>query len=660
MLQRLPNELWAYIIREVGIALALTKEYFTDRSLNPYQITDKRDLKNLSQVSKSFYDWTIPSLYHNVTIQAPDEQSLDTIPFSNLLFKSARIQDALRHATSLRIVAGFAQKLERRCLHQDADSDALDSQEDDKSSDFENLLDDLPALQYLANHSFRLLRCIPNGKLQSFMQVPCSPGFLKTWDLGVCVPVDLLDYDGYLPLHQRNIESLRLITDASCHSPGFSSQVHALDSFKCLRRFSWTGIRTRDDFTSLQNAFKSHSEHLIELELDFVNWQKLKEIWEDDYLIEEHPFEDLVLGVACKAAGLRFPALERLSLSNLDMMSGAQGIACAFATASLQSLTFHRCPGWDDFLHHLFQFVGNQLHLQTLEVQSNSYDDDELIKSIIETVVGVHSLYLSLWNPRCTRDLWNTLPRHQENLKQFIFQVTTVVEDDESEFFEQTADLGDMSFSANDASDWSQSNEYVDKDDEWFNDEFANPLGELELESIGLACAPRRLKEVLRPFADKTCLQLLHIRQSGECIGRFGSWAFDTNLADIDTDDYANLPPGKHATQSDGSIRWVTLPSLDDFVVERITTEVFNDFASWVFGPNGIKSLQLLVYGDFSCHGRYLDDMFMLQRRRAGRDGQTPFEWYDGKTERIPDIEELLDRHPGFLEACPTDTLLRG
>lgn len=500
------------------------------------------------------------------------------------------------------------------------------------------------------------------------------------------MPEQLLGCDGYLTQHQNGLESLRLITDASCP---FGDGPLALDQFKRLKLLSWTGLRTEEDFVSLERVLANRAHHLVELELDFLDWKDLEDLWEDELRFDDHPFEILLLRIPRNSARCRFPALQRLSLSNLDLRSATQMMASAFKSPHLRSLALRQCSGWSRFLQCLIGDTG-QLHLQSLEVQNYSLDDDfddfdydEMLQTILESLVGVEDLYLSLWNPTRSRLLWDTLQRHTESLKRFIFQVRTINLDDESESFEAEIDASDMGIlSPAFLATLSRSEEDHEDggDDEWFNETSPNPLNKLNLESIGLACGPDRLvcrpalahlgvneehqlttvidpqQEVLKPFVDKRCLRILHIRQSGVHIERFGPWVLDTGK--VDAAYFAGHPPGKHVLPGTNRFCWVSLPG-HNLVTVRALTRDFLNFATWVFGPDGISSLEILVYGDFSCHGRYLADSFMLRKKQPTEDGQMPWKWHDPERERHPDIEDLLHRHAGFLEACPTSTIMR-
>ncbi|CAI4212662.1 unnamed protein product [Parascedosporium putredinis] len=636
MLERLPNELWMSVIA---------------------QITDRRDLNSLSQVSKTLHDRTIPFLYRDLTVRPLSESDFGDIDVSKLLETNSSERKPLVYTTSFRIVAGFVTRIKRRCMHHDGETwDAevdIDYDTSDKSHVWASIerAAEHPTLRHLADRVVSLISCFSDGHLRSF-----------TWNLGLCVPARLLGCDGYLTQHQSGIESIRLITDASCPLGDGSL---TLDQFKRLKVLSWIGLRAEDEFESLERVLANRAHHLVELELDFLNWKELEVLWEDGLGFDAHPFETLLLEIPCNSARCSFPVLQRLSLSNLDLRSDTQMMASALNSPHLRSLTLRQCPGWSRFVQYLLGDTG-QLHFQSLEVQNTLLGDDavdfnynEVIQTILESLVGVEDIYLSLWNPRSPRTLWDTLQRHTETLKRFIFQARTSNIYDESETFVAEIDAKNMGIVSpallGTVFPFGETCE-DEGDDEWFNETYPNPLNKLNLECIGLACGPHRLQEVLKPFAEKTCLRILHARQSGADIKRRVSWVFDTKKADAAY--FAGQPPGKHVLPGADPFCWASLPGRNNAVTVRVLTRDFLNFATWVFGPNGISSLEILAYGDFSCHGRYLANSFMLRRKKPTEDGQMPWKWHDPERERHFEIEDLLHRHAGFLEACPTDTLL--
>jgi hypothetical protein len=89
-----------------------------------------------------------------------------------------------------------------------------------------------------------------------------------------------------------------------------------------------------------------------------------------------------------------------------------------------------------------------------------------------------------------------------------------------------------------------------------------------------------------------------------------------------------------------------------------------NKLIDWIFGPQGMESVELVAFGDFSCRGRYLSSSFFLRRvdDRTERDmlGGRLWDFYRRvkHSNRIPRLEMLLEENRQFLESAPSDTLL--
>jgi hypothetical protein len=76
---------------------------------------------------------------------------------------------------------------------------------------------------------------------------------ILSWIMGTCIPKKLL---GYLSRKQRKLESLILITDGDCTYNREGLSPIDLSAFLCLRKLSWTGIRSGSDMKALRVALK--------------------------------------------------------------------------------------------------------------------------------------------------------------------------------------------------------------------------------------------------------------------------------------------------------------------------------------------------------------------------------------------------------------------
>jgi len=99
-----------------------------------------------------------------------------------------------------------------------------------------------------------------------------------------------------------------------------------------------------------------------------------------------------------------------------------------------------------------------------------------------------------------------------------------------------------------------------------------------------------------------------------------------------------------------------------------MTLAEFREFANWAFGPNGLPTLKLLAFGDFSYKGRFDDHNKLLCRHiQSIRDLENDTS-QQGEDELIlrfrpvrgndRELCDLIDRNAEFLEACPTEVIM--
>jgi hypothetical protein len=197
-----------------------------------------------------------------------------------------------------------------------------------------------------------------------------------------------------------------------------------------------------------------------------------------------------------------------------------------------------------------------------------------------------------------------------------------------------------------------------------------NPLAELDLEFIGLACIPGRMvsiqdlhewvagcslcflqKYILLPFTSKTSLKAIHIRQTMSDISNFGSWAFVEVLAPL-------ISRANSDASSDSDLTTYTEgpdlgPDWDMDFTQR-EPELRNDFrhfAEWAFGPDGIPSLDIIAFGDFAYGGRENGHNVLLGRNTSGTSN---FRMLDAKT---GEWKDALDKYHVAMGACPVTHL---
>lgn len=70
------------------------------------------------------------------------------------------------------------------------------------------------------------------------------------------------------------------MTDANC-ALNSQSPALALQELKYLKCISWTGLRTYSDFIALGLALRQNAHHLEALQLDVIDWELVKEHWDE-------------------------------------------------------------------------------------------------------------------------------------------------------------------------------------------------------------------------------------------------------------------------------------------------------------------------------------------------------------------------------------------
>ncbi|KAI0543820.1 hypothetical protein F4679DRAFT_567183 [Xylaria curta] len=297
--------------------------------------------------------------------------------------------------------------------------------------------------------------------------------------------------------------------------------------------------------------------------------------------------------------------LKRLSLTAFYLTSPERLIEF-FNVRRLQSLKFRTCPGWESLLRTLYYESGQSFDLKSFEFKNSldfQGDDEEYeISDFLNAFTGLEELYLQVIRPNSVFPIWEAALHHALSLRRMVFHVRTESTFGDMPYRGEEEDLINLALRG--AKAWERLKYY---------------LGALNLECLGLACPPLKLKSLLESYCQKGTLKVLHLRQSKLDIKRYGSWGF---------------------------IRGEP---------ESLTPE-FQDLASWVFGPDGINSLQLLAFGDFICRGRLFSFNLILRRKDAPvTDGELPYHRIDPWLERNKSISDAVC---GFLEACPSTPLM--
>ncbi|KAM5357024.1 hypothetical protein ACJZ2D_016690 [Fusarium nematophilum] len=498
-----------------------------------------------------------------------------------------------------------------------------------------------------------LLRRIEAHRLQSF-----------SWDLGTCVPPEILGVNGVVPLQQPSLHSLSLITDPTCRNYHDAECEIDLSSFCKLQNLSWRGPNS-DNLDALTVALRSNSTHLRKLELDFVNWPELREYLgyfsddEDDMdgIRETDYFAYAVLGLNKRSPRPLFPIIRVLFLSQVPLSAA---MAHAFNFDTLASLTLRMCPNWDRFVGRVMQ-LNHPIKLKKLEIQESdgvTYEWSEaFILDFLDAFEGLEELFVSQAGPASALELWDHVARRHPTLKRFVGHQRTINTDEDSPHFEKPCDVPDLAI-------------FGPQMRRIKEDPSQNPLAKLDLEFIGLACMPERLKYILLPFTSKASLKVLHIRQSGLDLKQYASWAINNHPASATSGTRSDT-----SSESGESLPWtdsgLTTPTsaTKDVTFGPNAVEVaagknggwrgptlrheFRQFAEWVFGPQGIASLDIVAFGDFAHGGRVTRNNLLLCR---DADGTSNFRLLD---EYGREWKEVRDKYRTAMEACPVEPLFR-
>ncbi|UPL00365.1 hypothetical protein LCI18_011299 [Fusarium solani-melongenae] len=330
-------------------------------------------------------------------------------------------------------------------------------------------------------------------------------------------------------------------------------------------------------------------------------------------------FASTMLGVDPNSPTLLFPRIRVLSLSLVPLTAS---MASVFNFDTLLSLKLRLCPRWEVFIECVLK-LNRPIKLKTLEIQVD--DNEDTILDLVDAFEGLEELFLSHTGPVPELQIWEILARRHTTLRRLIHPLGL-------------RDLADLSIYGRDMRRIK-------------GDPSKNPLAELHLEFVGLACIPGRMKYILLPFTSKTSLKAIHIRQTMSDISNFRSWA----LVDI-------LPPlisrANDDASSDSDLTTYTedsIPGSDwDFDFTQREPELRNEFcyfAEWAFGLDGIPSLDIIAFGDFAYGGRENDRNVLLGRNTSGTSNFRMLEAKAGEW------KDALDKYHVAMGACPVDHL---
>ncbi|OAQ62501.1 F-box-like domain-containing protein [Purpureocillium lilacinum] len=364
----------------------------------------KPDLKSLSLTSKPMHTFIARILWRSIMIRPWSEYHLHKIPDA---FPSPNFA---RLATNVRFHTNMQYATLSRCPHLKDDANVWDSDEGDFDSDGDVELE--PRFKQLSQRAKLLLDEFMDGQLR-----------VPSWDLGTCVPPEILDTNGILPRKHHRIRSLSLTTDYACSQHEYFHDHCNIDlaSFRNLRDLCWKGPRP-EDLDTLAIAIRTNSQHLQSLQLDFVDWQELRENLgyigdeeDENGIAAPNIFVYGILGLSDRSPRPILPAIRTLDLSHVPV---AAAMVRVLNFNSLQSLTLRMCPGMDQFLKRILQSK-LRIRLERLEIQEAEGRGSALghVPDYLDAFEGLTELCLGQTGSAAALDLLKRIRRRHATLR---------------------------------------------------------------------------------------------------------------------------------------------------------------------------------------------------------------------------------------------------
>ncbi|KFX92395.1 hypothetical protein O988_07289 [Pseudogymnoascus sp. VKM F-3808] len=437
------------------------------------------------------------------------------------------------------------------------------------------------------------------------------------WDVGTCIPLQILGPSGYLRRYQRNIECLYLNT-RQCH-PGSNPQHKlSISRFHRIRKLHWKGLFNINNCIALMEFFRTNAGRLEDLELHVghwlwtSDWKKLPKNWIKDMALVPrgwNVFAFKILGVVKNEERIIFPRLESLSLTTVEFTYAINEMAYAFRANKLRYLKLHNCYYTPRFLAAVTQ-MGSNINLVSLELVLSRYDDKEytsttcFFESSLQRIEDIF-LFVTASYGDFTHDYWKSIFRPGRSLKRFVYH--------------RLWDVGDVT----------GEEPVVDTRICWDQDT-VNLLTRANLECIGLCDHPLSLIKQFSRSPRLTC-KIFHIRASAYSDYRIQRpddiLALENLAASL-----VNLSAVITAVKELPSCykKWILAHELKHFLA----------FAQWAFAHNGLPQLEILAYGDMT-HPKF--PYIILCRNNMPSSGRAFRIVVDGDIKLMTEVHRHMD-----------------
>lgn len=258
-------------------------------------------------------------------------------------------------------------------------------------------------------------------------------------------------------------------------------------------------------FSNISNLVQTNAAHLEELEVDLQSWSRQWEDREtrvvrrtDSDKWDKTPASTMLAREMFgldhdPAARTWFPKMRSLKLARVplrDETTKKTVTAASINLAGLTSLTLIMCPYWTLLLQDMAQYPTPvqvksfeilDFYLQTPNV--TSIKKVTTITDFLDSFDGLEEVFISHCGPTPVLEFWKHLARHASTLKAFVHHQRITDLDDELIISRKGKDVADPGISLTDRAIIRQ-------------DPTRNSLSTLNLEFLGLTCAPEYLVSI--------------------------------------------------------------------------------------------------------------------------------------------------------------------
>lgn len=285
------------------------------------------------------------------------------------------------------------------------------------------------------------------GILHSFQYVLRYDGGAATdrsrWHIGTCIPAGVLDAQGYLVHHQKQIRRLSLITDGTC--PHAGQHLEGLSCFTALSELEWEGIEDPAEVSALRGCLRQNSRHLKALSIGLLSEGNPQGRCDYVDLFDLSPssFRD-----GCpRAEPNAYSLLTSLTLSRVSFPNARLPGVQQSPFRALQALTLRDCPNELHFLQLLARSP-RPVSLRHFEISSDYLrESGERLAfiAIVEFLLsfrGLQYLYLKISNfPQLLPGLDDAIHHHHATLRGLVFHERRLMAIDSERIFEELRDV---------------------------------------------------------------------------------------------------------------------------------------------------------------------------------------------------------------------------